>query len=90
VTHLCQNTSGEPSGNRAHIATLGYPQQLFFFANSESNPSDQWRKGIVLIIVQTSIQRIEQDVTSNVYGVVGGLHYPVTALPCDSGKTDLG
>ncbi len=72
------------------IATLGaIPRQLFFFGRTleQSLAINVEEKGIVLVIgcghptLQRIVQRAENLLDQPIYGVVGGLHYPVTALP---------
>ncbi len=72
------------------IASLGpIPQQLFFFGWTPEqtlavNVKD---KGLVLIVgcghstLQRIVERAEMLFDEPIYGMVGGLHYPVTALP---------
>ncbi len=72
------------------IATLGpIPRQLFFFGWTleQSLAINVQDKGIVLIIgcghptIQWIIQQAQSLLDRPIYGVIGGLHYPVTGLP---------
>ncbi len=72
------------------ITTLGaVPRQLFFlgWTLEQSLAINVEGRGIVLIIgcghptIQHIVQQAEILFDRPVYGVVGGLHYPVTALP---------
>ena len=72
------------------IATLGpIPRQLFWFGwtPEQSLAVNVEGKGIVLIIgcghprLQRIVQQAEALLGQPIYGVVGGLHYPVTGLP---------
>lgn len=72
------------------IATLGpIPRQLFWFGRTleQSLAINVEGKGIVLIIgcghptIQWIVQQAEILLDQPIYGVIGGLHYPVTALP---------
>ena len=72
------------------IATLGaIPRQLFWFGQTleQSLAINVEGKGVVLIIgcghptIQRIVQRAELLLDQPIYGVIGGLHYPVTALP---------
>ncbi len=70
------------------VATMGpIPRQLFFFGwtPEQSLAVNVEGKGIVLIIgcghptIQRIIARAEMLFDEPIYGIVGGLHYPVTA-----------
>ncbi len=72
------------------IATLGpIPRQLFFFGRTleQSLAINVQDKGIVLIIgcghptLEWIVERAQRLFDRPIYGVIGGLHYPVTALP---------
>ncbi len=72
------------------IAMMGaIPRQLFFFGRTleQSLAINVEQKGIVLIIgcghptIQRIVQQAEVLLDRPIYGVIGGLHYPVTALP---------
>ncbi len=72
------------------IATLGpIPRQLFWFGwtPEQSLAIDVEGKGVVLIIgcghplIQRIVRQAEALLDQPIYGVVGGLHYPVTDLP---------
>lgn len=72
------------------IATVGaIPRQLFFLGRTleQSLAINVQEKGIVLIIgcghptIQRIVQQAQQVLDRPIYGVIGGLHYPVTALP---------
>jgi 7,8-dihydropterin-6-yl-methyl-4-(beta-D-ribofuranosyl)aminobenzene 5'-phosphate synthase len=72
------------------VATLGpIYRQLFFFGwtPEQSLAVNVKDKGIVLIIgcghstLQRIVERAEMLFDEPIYGMVGGLHYPVTALP---------
>ena len=72
------------------IATLGpISRQLFWFGRTleQSLAINVEGKGIVLIIgcghptIQWIVEQAEILFDQPIYGVIGGLHYPVTALP---------
>lgn len=72
------------------VATLGaIPRQLFFFGWTleQSLAINVEGRGVVLIIgcghpsLQRIVQQAETLLDQPLYGFVGGLHYPVTALP---------
>ena len=72
------------------IATLGpIPRQLFWlgWTPEQSLAVNVEGKGIVLIVgcghqtIQRIVQQAEALLGQPIYGVVGGLHYPVTGLP---------
>jgi 7,8-dihydropterin-6-yl-methyl-4-(beta-D-ribofuranosyl)aminobenzene 5'-phosphate synthase len=78
----------EPRVIAPGIITLGpIPRQLFFlgWTPEQSLAVNVEGKGVVLIIgcghatVQRIVDRAEQLLDAPLYGVVGGLHYPVTA-----------
>ena len=70
------------------VATIGtIPRQLFFFGKTpeQSLAINVAGKGIVLIVgcghstLQRIIDRAEMLFDAPIYGMIGGLHYPVTA-----------
>ena len=72
------------------IVTLGtIPRQLFWLGRilEQSLAINVKGKGIVLIIgcghpmIQQIVQQAERLLGEPIYGVIGGLHYPVTGLP---------
>ncbi len=72
------------------VATLGpIPRQLFFFGRTleQSLAINVEGKGIVLVIgcghpsLNRIVLRAQALFDQPVYGVIGGLHFPVTALP---------
>ncbi len=72
------------------IAMLGpIPRQLFFLGRTleQSLAINVQDKGIVLIIgcghptIQRIVEQAQMVLGRPIYGVVGGLHYPVTGLP---------
>jgi 7,8-dihydropterin-6-yl-methyl-4-(beta-D-ribofuranosyl)aminobenzene 5'-phosphate synthase len=78
----------EPRAIAPGIITLGpIPRQLFFlgWTSEQSLAVNVEGKGIVLIIgcghstIQRIVDRAERLFDAPLYGVVGGLHYPVTA-----------
>jgi 7,8-dihydropterin-6-yl-methyl-4-(beta-D-ribofuranosyl)aminobenzene 5'-phosphate synthase len=78
----------EPRVIAPGIITLGpIPRQMFFlgWTPEQSLAVNVEGKGIVLIIgcghptIQRIVDRAEQLFDASLYGVVGGLHYPVTA-----------
>jgi 7,8-dihydropterin-6-yl-methyl-4-(beta-D-ribofuranosyl)aminobenzene 5'-phosphate synthase len=72
------------------IASLGLiPRQLFFFGNTleQSLAIHVEGKGLVLVVgcghptIQHIVERAEQLFDLPIYGIVGGLHFPVTKKP---------
>ncbi len=79
---------GQPRVIAPGVATMGpIPRQLFFFGwtPEQSLAVNVEGKGIVLIIgcghptIQRIIARAEMLFDEPIYGIIGGLHYPVTA-----------